>query len=156
MRISRLVALAMVVGMNSQAARAERTAEQQVTVYLVNDANVPSPVLSQARTLATETFAGLGAQIEWRAGQRPKSQLLRERGDCYPLDPRHSGRIQNQRRGLHHSRRRSPYHGVVPALGMVAGEARIGPGTLGSRASPRDHTRPRRHRQAFRNWHHEG
>jgi hypothetical protein len=78
MRISRLVALAMVVGMNTQAARAERTAEQKVTVYLVNDANVPSPVLSRARTLAAEMFAGVGVRIEWRAGQRSGSQLLRE------------------------------------------------------------------------------
>jgi hypothetical protein len=67
-----------VVGMNTQVAWAERTAEQKVTVYLVNDANVPSPVLSRARTLAAEMFAGVGARIEWRAGQRSASQLLRE------------------------------------------------------------------------------
>jgi len=79
MRISRLVALAMVLGMNTQAARAKRTAEQKVTVYLVNDANVSSPVLSRARTLAAEMFAGVDVRIEWRAGQREESQLLRER-----------------------------------------------------------------------------
>jgi len=78
MRISK-VALAMVVGMSTQAARAERTAEQLVTVYLVNDANVPSPVLSRARTLAADMFAGLGVRIEWRAGQRAESQLVREK-----------------------------------------------------------------------------
>jgi len=78
MRISRLVALAMVLGMNTQAARAERTAKQKVTVYLVNDANVPSPVLSRARTLAAEMFAVVGVYIDWRAGQRSESQLSRE------------------------------------------------------------------------------
>ena len=44
----------------------------------MNDANVPSPVLSRARTLAAEMFAGVGVRIEWRAGQRSGSQLLRE------------------------------------------------------------------------------
>lgn len=66
------------VAVNTPAARAERTAEQKVTVYLVNDANLPSPVLSRARTLAAEMFAGVGVRIEWRADQRSESQLLRE------------------------------------------------------------------------------
>ena len=79
MPISKLVALAMVVGMNIQVARAERTVEQKVTVYIVNDANVPSPLLSRARTLAAERFASVGVRIDWRAGQRAESQLVRER-----------------------------------------------------------------------------
>jgi hypothetical protein len=78
MRISTLIALAMVVGMNTQAARAERTTKQNVTVYLVNDASIPSPVLWRARTLAAEMFAGVGVRIDWRAGQRAESQLVRE------------------------------------------------------------------------------
>jgi hypothetical protein len=79
MRISKLVALTMMVGMSTQAARAQGTAEEKVRVYLVNDANIPSPVLSRARTLAAEMFSGVGFRIEWRAGQRSESQLLRER-----------------------------------------------------------------------------
>ena len=47
-------------------------------MYLVNDASVPSPVLSRARTLASEMFAGVGVRIQWRAGQRAESQLLQE------------------------------------------------------------------------------
>jgi len=78
MRISRLVAFAIVLGMNTQAARAERTAEPKVTVYMENDANVSSPMLSRARTLAAEMFAGVGVRIEWRAGHRSTPQLLRE------------------------------------------------------------------------------
>jgi len=53
--------------------------KERVTVYVENDANVPSPVLSRARTLAAEMFGGVGVRIEWRAGQRPDSQLLQER-----------------------------------------------------------------------------
>jgi len=51
---------------------------EKVTVYIQNDANVPSPVLSRARTLAGEVFGGVGVRIEWRAGGHPESQLLQE------------------------------------------------------------------------------
>ena len=57
---------------------ASRTTGQMVTVYLQNEASVPYPMLSRARTLAAEMFAGVGVQIDWRAGQRAESQLLRE------------------------------------------------------------------------------
>jgi hypothetical protein len=75
MKIPMMVAMAVVTGMSARA----RTAEQKVTIYLENNADIPSPVLSRARTLAAEMFAGVGVRIEWRAGQRSKSQLLRER-----------------------------------------------------------------------------
>ena len=78
MCISRWVVLALVFGINTQAARAERTADQKVTVYLVNEADVPHPVLSRARTLAAEMFSGVGVRLDWRAGRRAESQLLRE------------------------------------------------------------------------------
>ena len=67
MRISKLVALAMVSGVSTQAARAERTAEQKVAVYLVNDANVRlqcclGPERSRPRFSPAWTFGSSGAR----------------------------------------------------------------------------------------------
>jgi hypothetical protein len=56
-----------------------KTTGQKITVYLQNEASVPSPILSRARTLASRMLAGVGVQIDWRAGQRADSELLRER-----------------------------------------------------------------------------
>jgi hypothetical protein len=78
MRFYRLVVLAGAVGACVDPGQTKRTKEDKVTVYMENDANVPSPVLSRARTLAAEMFADVGVRIEWRVGQRTESQLLRE------------------------------------------------------------------------------
>jgi hypothetical protein len=57
-------------GMEIRAAQrlTPKTTGQKITVYLQNEASVPSPMLSRARTLASEMFAGVGVQIDWRAG----------------------------------------------------------------------------------------
>jgi hypothetical protein len=67
MRIFRLAALTVVFGIGARAGQPKRTIEEKVTVYLENDANVPPPVLSRARTLAAEMFAtGVGVRIDLR------------------------------------------------------------------------------------------
>jgi hypothetical protein len=77
-------------GMEIRAAQrlASKTTGQKITVYLRNEASVPSPILARARTLASEMFAGVGVQIDWRPGQRADSELLRERAIavCLTLD----------------------------------------------------------------------
>jgi hypothetical protein len=78
MGLFRLIALAGAVGACADAGQTKRTTGDKVTVYIENEANVPSPVLSRARTLAAEMFSGVGVRIEWRAGQRTEFQLLRE------------------------------------------------------------------------------
>jgi hypothetical protein len=89
----------MVVGTNTQAARGEGTAKQKLTVYLVNDANVPSPALSRARTLAAEMFAtGVGVRIDWRAGQRTVPALERKVTVC--VDPSADGPQIRSAQGL--------------------------------------------------------
>jgi hypothetical protein len=72
-----LIAMA-VVGMSARAEQADQKVEQEVNVYLQNDASVPSPVLSQARALAAKMFADVGVRIDWRRGQQAESQLLEE------------------------------------------------------------------------------
>jgi hypothetical protein len=67
-----------VVGMSARAEQADQKVEQEVNVYLQNDASVPSPVLSQARALAAKMFADVGVRIDWRRGQQAESQLLEE------------------------------------------------------------------------------
>jgi hypothetical protein len=79
MRFYRLIVLAGAVGACADAGQTKRTKEEKVTVYMENDANVPSPVLSRARTLAAEMFGGAGVRVEWRVGRRSESQLLQER-----------------------------------------------------------------------------
>lgn len=50
----------------------------KVTVYVKNDANIPSPLLSRAQTVAANMFSSIGVKIDWRAGMRPDAQLVRE------------------------------------------------------------------------------
>jgi len=69
----------VVAGMKAGHRRAERRVEQKVTVYVENDASVPSPLVSRARTIASEMFAGIGVQIDWRAGVPAEPQRLREK-----------------------------------------------------------------------------
>jgi hypothetical protein len=79
MRIFRLAALIVVFGISAHAGQPKRAIEEKVTVYLKDDADVPPAVLFRAKTLAAEMFAtGVGVRIDWRAGQRSESQLLRE------------------------------------------------------------------------------
>jgi hypothetical protein len=78
MQVWMFIGIGVLVGAGAQAAKVDRTTGQKVTVYLLNDASVPSPLLSRARTLAAEMFAGVGVRIQWRAGQRAGSQLLQE------------------------------------------------------------------------------
>src|SRR5579864_7360257 len=78
MGVFRLIVLTVVAGVGVRGGQTQRATGDKVTVYIENDANVPSPVLSRARTLAAEMLGGLGVRIEWRAGGRPASQLLQE------------------------------------------------------------------------------
>jgi hypothetical protein len=54
-------------------------ADSKITVYVENDANVPSPVVSSARTIAGDMFASIGVQINWRAGTRSDFELRHEK-----------------------------------------------------------------------------
>jgi hypothetical protein len=78
MQFTRLIALALLFGLSAGAGQRKRTVEEKVTVYLENDASVPNLVLFPAKAFAAELFAGVGVRIDWRAGRRSESQLLRE------------------------------------------------------------------------------
>jgi hypothetical protein len=79
MKMTTMVAMALVAGLSTRSGQAERRVEWRLTVYVENNASVPFPLLSQARTLAAQMFAGIGVQIDWRAGARAESQLIREK-----------------------------------------------------------------------------
>lgn len=76
--IGPVVAITVMVGASAKPGNASQGIGQKVTVYVQNDAGVPSPLLSRARTLAVDMFAGIGVQINWRAGARLDAQLVRE------------------------------------------------------------------------------
>jgi hypothetical protein len=75
-----LAALAAVFGINPRSGQAEpmEKDEQKVIVYVENDASVPNSVLFPSKAFASELFAGVGIRIDWRAGRRSESQLVRE------------------------------------------------------------------------------
>jgi hypothetical protein len=79
MKMTTMVAIALVAGLSTRSGQAKRRVEWSLTVYVENNASVPSPLLSQARTLAAQMFVGMGVQIDWRAGARSESQLIREK-----------------------------------------------------------------------------
>jgi hypothetical protein len=79
MRVTILIAMAVLVGMSARAEQADQKVEQKVTVYLQNDAGVRADVLSMAKTLAARIFASVGVRIDWRWGEQAESQLLQER-----------------------------------------------------------------------------
>jgi len=87
MKIGPMCAIAVMVGASPQPGNAGQGERQKVTVYVENDASIPSPLLSRARVLAGEMFAGVGLQIDWRAGARPDSQLVREHAIAIRLIP---------------------------------------------------------------------
>jgi hypothetical protein len=77
MQVQMFVFTAVMFGVDGCAT--ERRVAQKVSVYLQNDAGAPSLVLSRARTVAAEMFAGVGVRIDWRAGERAESRLISER-----------------------------------------------------------------------------
>jgi len=135
MKIGPMFAIAVMVGASPQPGNAGQGERQKVTVYVENDARIPSPLLSRARVLAGEMFAGVGLQIDWRAGARPDSQLVREHAIAIRLTPG-DPEISTQRSGLHRTQRGSPYNRVVEPVGVVVGETRLGFGAISSRVGP--------------------
>ena len=82
MKVKTGLAIPMMAVMSARAGQAElmveEKVEQELVVYIENDASVPNPVLFRAKALAAEMFDGVGVWIDWRAGQQAESQLLRE------------------------------------------------------------------------------
>ena len=67
MKIGPMVAITVMAGASTQSGNAGQAVQQNATVYVENDANIPSPLLSRARVLAGEMFASVGLQIGWGA-----------------------------------------------------------------------------------------
>ena len=89
MKITTLLAIAVVVGMNARAGKAEGMAEQSVTAYLENDAGVPSPVLCHARALAAKMFAAVG-EDRLALGPAGELSIVTRGGDRRPFDYHYS------------------------------------------------------------------
>jgi hypothetical protein len=77
MKIGPMLALSMLVA-TTKAVGAEEV--EKIPVYVENDANVPYPLLSHARTIASDMFFAVGVQITWRAGMPTGTRLRREHG----------------------------------------------------------------------------
>ena len=68
MRLTTVVAMTMTAGITVQAGQ---TKKQQVTVYVLNSANVPDDLRIQAQNLAATMFDFIGLKIDWRTGAAP-------------------------------------------------------------------------------------
>ena len=79
----RILGMALLVG--SMQAGPVREAEASITVYVANDANLESSLLSRARTIAGDMFGSVGLQVKWRQGTRPDSELRREKAIAVQL-----------------------------------------------------------------------
>ena len=78
MKVKTGLAISIMAIISAREGQAEQWVDQKVIVYVDNSAEVRFLVLSQARALAAEMFAGVGVHIDWRAGRPAESQLLRE------------------------------------------------------------------------------
>ncbi len=67
MRITGILAMTLSAGMTVQAGQPKR--QQQVTVYVQNDASVSEDLKYKSEDLASSMFASIGVKIIWRNGE---------------------------------------------------------------------------------------
>ena len=76
MKIAAMALMAAMVGVAAE----RRQPQQELTVYLRDNATVPITVRASALKLANKMFATIGVRLDWRSGEPPRTSSTRPIG----------------------------------------------------------------------------